>query len=175
MTVRFFARTRLSLGLCCIAAALSGCVNVRYDDEHADRNTRMYLVAQRFNQAMKTGGMFGVTADIESCYRETTTPVVRRFALQDCLSYDYAAFTFDKVVGQRWFQGARVLYFENNVASPRILKYGKLDGFGDPSELQTFVMTNKDMIIRDLQRIQGSVFAAPTNARPRLMHGGGSL
>lgn len=41
-----FARAGLSLGQLRVTTALSGCVNVRYDDEHADRSTRMYLVAQ---------------------------------------------------------------------------------------------------------------------------------
>ena len=77
----------------------------------------MYLVAKRFNQTMKTQGMFGVTADIENCYRETTTGIVKRFALQDCLSYDVAAYTLDKEIGRLAFRGLRTPYFEDNVAS----------------------------------------------------------
>ncbi len=170
-----FVRARLVLGLALAGTALSGCVNVRYDDDHADRNTRMYAVALRFNQTMKTQGMAGVTSDIEDCYRATSIPVIKRFALQDCLSYDYAAYSFDKEIGRMAFRGLRTPFFEDRVASPRWVKYGKLDGFGDPSELSAFLATNNNLILQDLQRIPGSVFVAPANARPRLLHGGGSL
>ncbi len=170
-----FVRARLLLGLAFAGAALSGCVNVRYDDEHADRNSRMYAVALRFSRTLKTQGMFGVTTDIDNCYRDTSIGVIKRFALQDCLSYDYAAYSFDKEIGRMASRGVRTPFFEDSVASPRWVKYGKLDGFGDLSELSAFLTTNKDMIFRDLQIIPGSILANPSRARPRLLHGGGFL
>jgi len=170
-----FVRARLVLGLAVASLSLSGCVNVRYDDQHADRNSRMYAVALRFSRTMSTQGMFGVNADIQNCYRDTSLGVIKRFALQDCLSYDYAAYSFDKDIGRTAFRGLRTPFFEDSVAPPRMVQYGKLDGFGDPSELAAFLMTNKDMIFRDLQIIPGSIFANPSRARPRLLHGGGFL
>ena len=146
-------RARLCLALLCAAPMLSGCVNVRYDDDHADRGTRMYLVAQRFNQAMRAGGMTGTALNIESCYQASTVPLVKRFALQDCISFDYAAYTFDKEMGARMFNGLRLPYFEDSVAAPRWTRYAKLDGFGDPSYTSAFLTVNKNLIFQDLQMI----------------------
>ena len=41
--------------------------------------------------------MAGLAGDVRRCYDEATIPLIKRFALQDCLSYDYAAYTFDKM------------------------------------------------------------------------------
>ena len=170
-------RARLCLALLCAAPMLSGCVNVRYDDDHADRGTRMYLVAQRFNQAMRTGGMTGTAVDIESCYQASTVPPSQAVRAAFCMSFDYAAYTFDKEMGARMFNGMRLPYFEDSVAAPRWTRYAKLDGFGDPSEISAFLTVNKKLIFQDLQMIPGSIFSVPSTARarPRLMHGGGSL
>lgn len=167
------ARARLLLGVAVASLSLAGCVNVRYDDQHADLNSRMYAVAVRFSQTMTQQGMAGVTADIENCYRDSALGVVKRFALQDCLSYDYAAYTFDKEIGRKAFRGLRTPYFQDGVASPRWVKYGKLDGFSSPPELSAFLTTNKDMIFRDLQTSPGSILYNPSRPRPPLLSGGG--
>ncbi len=151
---------------------VAGCVNVRYDDEHADRNTRNYLIAARMNRTFKTIGMVGVTGDIEDCYREATTPPIKRFALQDCLSYDYAAYQFDATMGRLIFRGMRTPYFENAAALARWRKFGKLDGFGDPSEIAAYLRMNNGPIYQDLQRIPGSVFyAVSPRGRPQKPNG----
>lgn len=168
------ACARVGLVLAAAAIVVSGCANIRYDDEHANRNTRMYFVAQRMNTAMKTGGMFGMTTDIQDCYRATTTPLIKRFALQDCLSYDYSAYEFDKTAGRMFFNGLPTRYFEDNVAAPRWAKYGKLDGFGDTTELANYLRETNALIIQDLQRTPGSVFYS-TSSRVRIQRRNGSL
>ena len=50
----------------------------------------MNAVAVSFDQAYRAGGMAQVTSEIEDCYRETTMPIIRRYALEDCLALDYA-------------------------------------------------------------------------------------
>ena len=54
-------------------------------DAHADVDTRMCAVAERFDRAYRRGGMTGVMLDVEGCYADATRPVARVFALRDCL------------------------------------------------------------------------------------------
>ncbi len=170
------ARVRAGLVLAAAAIVVSGCANIRYDDQHADRSTRNYLIASQMNTTFKTRGMAGVVGDIEDCYRATTTTLIKRFALQDCLSYDYAAYELDATTGQLFFGGMRTPYFDNSVATTRWAKYGKLDGFGDSSELLSHLRTNNVPIYQDLQRIPGSAFAAnPRTRRAVLPQPNGSL
>lgn len=163
--------------LCAIGLALatSACVNVRYDDEHADRSTRLYRMALRFNQAMQTGGMAGVAADINDCYRDATVPLIKRFALQDCISYDYAAFVFDREAAKALFHGLQTPPFKPGVAGARLEKYGKLDGFADRTETVVYAIPTATTILNDIQAMPGSFLNAPGTRRPPLMHGGGTF
>lgn len=157
---------RFPLGLLVIGSLLTGCVNVRYDDEHADRSTRLFRVAVRFNQTFQRTGMAGVAADINDCYRDATVPLIKRFALQDCLSYDFAAFTYDTRAAQVMFHGVRTPPFEPNAVSVRMDKYGRLEGFSDRAETVSYAVNTTPVVMNDIARIPGS-FLSPSTSRPR--------
>lgn len=157
------------------AITLSGCVNVRYDDEHADRSTRLYRMAIRFDQTMRTRGMAGVSSDIDDCYRESTVPLIKRFALQDCISYDYAAFVFDREAAKKLFHGIQTPPFEPAVAGARLEKFGKLDGFADRTETVVYAIPTATTILNDIQAMPGSFLNPNGTRRPPLMHGGGTF
>ena len=165
---------RLRVGLLVIGSLLTGCVNVRYDDEHADRSTRLFRVAVRFNQTFQRSGIAGVAADIDDCYRDATVPLIKRFALQDCLSYDFAAFTFDTRAAQVMFHGLRTPPFEVTAVSARMDKYGRLEGFADRTETVSYAVNTTPIIMGDIARIPGN-FLSPstTTARSRITNPGG--
>lgn len=73
-----------------------------------------------------------------------------------------------------FFNGLRTPYFEDNVATARWTKYGELDGFGDTTELANYLRETNALIIQNLQRISGSVFA-PSGSCARLRRPNGSL
>lgn len=173
MKFQVLARARLLLGLAAASFSLSGCVNVRYDEQHADLNSRMYMVSLRFSRMFSQQGMVGVIADVEDCYRDSSLVLVKRFALQDCLSYDYAAYTLDKEMARTAYRRPRAQYFQDAVASPRMVKYGKLDGFNSPPELSAYLTATSDKILRDIRNSPGSFLWNPSRPRPPLVSGGG--
>lgn len=167
------SRLRLMIGLAAASVSLVGCVNVRYDEQHSGLDARMLAVAARFSRTMTQGGMAGVTTDIEDCYRESTLVLVKRFALQDCLAYDYAAYTLDRDMARKFsYRRVRNPYFVDGVASARWTKYGKLDGFNSPAELSAYLMPNKEMIYDNLHT-PGSILWNTSRPRPPLLNANG--
>ena len=167
------ARIRLMIGLAAASVSLAGCVNVRYEEEHSALDVRMLAVATRFSRTMSQQGMAGVTTDIEDCYRESTLVLVKRFALQDCLAYDYAAYSLDRDMARKFlYRRGRNPYFVDGVASARWTKYGKLDGFGSPAELSAYLTPTKQMIFQTLNT-PGYVMWNPSRPRPPLLNANG--
>lgn len=164
---------RLAIAVAVVVGG-SGCVNVRYDDEHADSAHRLRQVAYRFNSSMQQGGIGATFSDVQFCYDQATSPLIARFALQDCLVYDYAVFTFEMAAAKA-FHGSPVPLYQPSVAGPRFEKYGKLDGFADRNETVVFAIPRATAVLNDLQAQPGSFLNVGANRRPPLMHGGGTF
>ena len=166
----FFVRARVFLAAAVASLSLTGCANLPSDEQHIDLSGRMYNVAVRFSQTMGRGGIAGVSEDIESCYRESSLGIVKRFALQDCLSYDYAAYVLDRNMAKMFsYRRQRMPYFQDAMASPRWVKYGKLDGFNSPPELSAYFTSTQPMIFNFLRQ-PGFVLWNPSRLRPPLLN-----
>lgn len=152
--------TRLG-GLVLAFAALSSCAGLTVADPHADPQTRMNVVAVRFDQAFRAGGMAQVTSDIEDCYRETTTPVIRHYALEDCLALDYAGYQTDLHVGRRLLKGPALPFFADQTFAARADHYGILAGFTSPQALANFLRATYTLVSMDMTRL---------NAGPSIIH-----
>lgn len=167
-----FFRARLLLAAVA-SLSLTGCANLSVDEQHADINSRMLAVATRFSRTMSGTGMAGVTDDVENCYRESSLVIVKHFALQDCLAYDYAAYALDRDMAKTFsYRRQRTPYFLDAVASPRWVKYGKLDGFNSPPELSAY-FTSTQPIILNFLRQPSFVLWNPSRPRPPLLNANG--
>ena len=116
---------------------LSGCATPAVEGPHADIATRMDAIAARFEQALRTGGMAGVIMEIDNCYASATKPVIRLYALRDCVTLDYIGYRMDVDVGRRLFHQS-LPYFTDTAFSTRADHYAQLDGFTSPAQLAQY-------------------------------------
>lgn len=173
MKLGLLSCARLVVAAAAACLSLTGCANLRSDDQHASLDARMLAVATRFSRSMSGSGMAGVTDDVENCYRESSLGIVKRFALQDCLAYDYAAYALDRDMAAKFsFRRQRTPYFTDSVASIRWVKYGKLDGFSSPPELSSYFTSTQPIILNFLQQ-PSFVLWNPSRPRPPLLNANG--
>ena len=152
-------------------AALAGCAGIRYDDQHADAPTRMRAVAVRLQEDFRSGGMAGVTTDIETCYQQTTLPLIRRYALEDCMALDYAGYQTDVIIGRGQLKGPALPYFEDQTFSARAAKYGHLAGFDSPPQLTAFLRATFVLVSQDMAQLNaGPIIITHPPVAPKTVH-----
>jgi len=120
-----------------LALMLSACAVPAVEDEHANAGTRMQGVAARFEQARRRGGMAAVVSEIDDCYRSATFPLIKVYALRDCLVLDYVGYRTDVTIGRRLFHQA-LPFFEDKAFTGRASHYAQLDSFTSPAQLANY-------------------------------------
>ena len=160
MTLRF---RQLLFGVS--AALISACTTptgLAIEDPHPDVSTEMANIAARYQTSFNAGGMVGVIADTEACYREATGPLTKIWALRDCIVLDFTGFTVDYTVGRRLNHGS-LPYYEPGTFRTRINRYGTVDGFTSPAQLSNYLKDAGDLVQQDLRQMN----AAPIILRRR--------
>ena len=118
--------------------ALTGCSTLAVQDKHADVKTRLWRVASRMEMDRRQGGMAQAIADITQCYEDATVPLVKVYALRDCMVLDYAGYRLDMTIDRR-LNGGPLPYYEDKVFADRVTKYGKMDGFATGEQLVPYL------------------------------------
>jgi hypothetical protein len=131
------------------ALALSGCGAVI--DPHASAGNRMMGIAARFEEDQHRGGMSGVIDDIQNCYIAATLPVIKVYALRDCMVLDYVGYREDVRIGRRIFHQA-LPYFEDRAFLDRQIHYAPLDGF-QGSQIVTYMLDAYQAVQFDRRQI----------------------
>jgi len=131
---------------------LSACATPAIEEPHEDAGTRMQNVAARFEQARRRGGMAGVIADIDDCYKSATAPIIKVYSLRDCLVLDYVAFRTDVAIGRRLFHQA-LPFFEDQVFVRRTSHYAQIDGFTSPAQLANYFNDAGTLVQYDIGQI----------------------
>ena len=142
--------------------SLAACGQLAVEDPHADAGTRMWNVASRLEHDRRTGGMAGAIDDIGHCYASASGPILKIWALRDCMVLDYAAYQVDVTIGRRIFRQS-LPYFEDQAFASRVNRYAKLDGFTSAAQLANYLRDTYAVVRIDLAQLN----AAPVVARPR--------
>ena len=136
------------------AMALGGCTatGLAIEDPHPDVQQEVWNVASRYDSAFRSGGMAGVTQEIENCYQAATVPATKIWALRDCLILDYTGFYTDMKVGRR-INHASLPFFAPETFETRTNRYAKMDGFTSGAQLSNYFKDTEDLVQLDLAQL----------------------
>lgn len=106
-------------------------------------------LADRFTQARQTGGMVGVSAEVQSCYKTATLPR----QVRDCLALDAVARRVDMETA-RILPGGELPYFSEQAVTRRWAHYNRAANFGNIWEEMNYMKDVSDAVILEMARRQ---------------------
>ncbi len=111
--------------------------------------------------------MAGVNADIQACYSSASQPVMKIYALYDCIVLDYGAYKTDVTIG-RPINGWPLPFLVDHVFAARANQYAQVDGFTSTDQLAQYLRDSNAVIQTDIAQLNAAPIVLHHPIRPHL-------